>query len=327
MNAGIYRVRALVLIATLLSAPAAFAGGVASWFPSNAAGDDGTAESVMDGDIIDINPNRDVIATDAGFDGVSSIRVDTTTGVIQGFASYALDAPQTYPDVDAAGSAGAGGGLTLDTFLAGPGGPGTVDVTVEFAFDGAFIVDAGSPTLVLAGNLSLTTFNPASPLTGTIYGATLSFNAPAIATPGADVDTIFSGTQSPLGGAITDFDGASAEIISDTPDDLDAVLRLTAPVTVGDTFLLTAFILGGAGPSPDPADTNTDDGIDVLAAAGATDFSNSASLRILLPPGYALSGDDPLIANVVTTVPLPLPAALLALPLATMLGRRRSAAC
>lgn len=303
------------------------ANGQASWGPINSAGDL-DAVSVDDGSIIDINPARNTISTDAGFDAISSINVDTTTGVIKGYVEYDLANPQTYSNIAEAGSSSAGGGVTLDTFLTGPADPGapdTIDVTVEMSLHGSFVINSGSPTLLFAGDLALTTFDAlALPISGTIYQSAFSFHSPAIGMPGADVDTTFGSSVAEFLGPSMDYAGASVELISAELDNLEAILRLTAPVSVGDSFLLTGFVIGGAGPSPDPADTDMNDGVDVLASAGAVDFSNTASIRILLPDGYSFSGADPLLDNIVVAAPVPLPAPLyLMFAACAMLVRRK----
>ncbi len=307
---------ALVVISVCLIALSqnAYSFGEASRSPATPAGGDET-DSVEDGSVIDFNPLRVPVMTDAGYNSVTSILVDTTTGVVQGYAEYSLASDQTYADIDAAGGSGVGAIFSLDTFLVGPGtgGSDTVDVTVEMAFDGEFIITDGSPTLFLGADLTATTLNFATTIpTGMIYQSVLTFSSPAIADPGAPVDTIFGSSVSSVlgGGGSMEFDGASAEVISATLENLDAILRLTFPLTIGDSFSLAGVMIGGAGPSPDITDTDMTDGFDVLAAAGAVDFSNSASLSIILPAGYSFSGEDPLLSSIVSSAPVPIPAAL-----------------
>jgi len=303
----------LCFIFSILISSNAFAFGNAVRGPVNPEGDS-VVSTVNDGSIIDLNSSREVVSTNAGYDSVTSIRVDTTSGVIQGYAEYDLAQDQTYQTIEEAGGSAAHGVLSLETFLIGPGNPNepdTVNVTVEMAIHGAFTINNGTPTLGLYGDISATTFNPLLPLNGTNYQALLGFNSTALSTPDEPVTTTFTGVESPLfGGTSSDYAGATAEILGLTTDNLDAILRLTFPLTLGDTFLLNGLVNGIAGPSPDANDTDLTDGISVLAASGAVDFSNTAELRILLPEGYSLGGLDPLATNIVYASAVPVPASI-----------------
>jgi len=302
-----------VSFSTFLISFNAHAFGNATRAPINPAGD-AQVSTVNDGSIINLNPDRDVVSTNAGYDSVTSIRVDTTTGVIKGYAEYDLNQDQTYQTIEEAGGSAAQGVLTLDTFLVGPADPNapdTVDVTVEMAIHGSFTINNGTPTLGLFGDLSATTFNPFLPLGGTNYQSLLGFSSTALNTPSDPVTTVFTGVESPLfGGSSMDYAGATADILGLTTDNLDAILRLTFPLALGDSFLLNGFVNGTAGPSPDPADLDITDGVSILAAAGIVDFSNTVQLRVLLPEGYSLGGDDPLLNNIVYASAVPVPASI-----------------
>jgi len=302
-----------VYFCTLLISFNAFAFGNATRSPINPAGD-AEVSTVNDGSIIDLNPNRDVVTTNAGYDSVTSINVDTTTGVIRGYAEYDLNQNQTYQTIEEAGGSSAQGVLTLDTFLVGPADPNapdTVDITVEMAIHGSFTIINGTPTLGLFGDLSATTFNSFLPISGTNYQSLLGFSSSALNSPSDPVTTIFTGVESPLfGGSSMDYAGATADILGSTTDSLDAVLSLTFSLTRGDSFLLNGFVNGTVGPSPDPGDLDATNGVSILAAAGIVDFSNTARLRVLLPEGYSLGGDDPLLNNIVYVSAVPVPASI-----------------
>lgn len=297
-----------IVLATLFFHLPAYADGGASRSPINTVGD-GEAVSVEDGGIIDLNPTRNGVSTEAGYDSVTSINVDTSAGIIRGYAEYSLAENTTYSSVTEVGGSTVGGTLTLDTFLIGPSGsntPDTVDVTVEMDFDGSFIINDGSPTLLLAGDIVATTINSLFPLNGTIYQSNLNFLS-TIESPVANpVETIFASSKAPLsGGAGTDFEGASVSIESATLDELHAILSLTFPLAIGDSFMLNGVIIAGATASPDPANTDPLGVVDILAAEGAVDFSNTARMKIFLPDGYSLGGDDPLLENIVHTTVVP----------------------
>ena len=120
--------------------------------------------------------------------------------------------------------------------------------------------------------------------------------------------TLFTGVQTPLGGENSPFPGATVNIISDTNEHLEAILQLTVPIADGDTLLLSSFVNGIA--TPEPGDGAVEDGLDVRASHGIVDFSNTGALTIIVPEGVSISGSDALLANIVVTAPVPVPAAI-----------------
>lgn len=292
----------LVAVVLLLTSPLVVADGGATRTPANSAGDDQTS-SAENGEIIDLNPSRLPVVTPDGMESVTSMRVDSSTALIQGYVAYDLDQAQSYPTTDDATSAVPGGFITLDTFLAAPGNPNapdTVDITIEIDLTGIFEINTGAPTMILQGDIALTTFDPTNPFDGLIYQTTFGFLSSALNDVNNPVSTNFASTVNALlGDDPQDFDGGAVIIDSQVLDDLSAKLTLTVPVTLGDSFLLTGFVLGGIGPQPDPADIDPEDPLDVVASSGVIDYSNSANIRILVPEGYAFEGEDPLLDNVV----------------------------
>lgn len=289
--------------------------GNATRTPVTPQGGDQTV-SVQDGSIIDFNPNRNLVVSAAtGATSITSVKVDTTNGDIHGYAEFALDQDFVYPTLNEFEGATATGMLSLNTFLVGPANPNlpiTVDITVELDVHGAFVVNKGTPTLLLVSDLAATTFNPVLPSSGSIYQSNLDFISSIAQAGNSPVETLFGSAVSPLGGGESkDYAGASANILTAELNNLNAVLSVTFPLKIGDSFLLTALVSGSVTPEPDAqnndADVTTD--IAVLSSAGAVDFSNTANLRIFLPEGYSLGGDDPLLSNIVSTTPVPLPAA------------------
>ncbi|VAX05740.1 hypothetical protein MNBD_GAMMA25-567 [hydrothermal vent metagenome] len=301
-------------LCTFLISVNAHAAGTATRSPINAVGDTDVV-SVTNGSLIDLNPGRASVSTNSGYDSVTSIRVDTSAGVIRGYAEYDLNQNRTYSTIDEAGGSTASGILSLDTFLVGPTSdptaPSTVDVTIEMEFDGSFSANNGAPSLVLIGDLNATTISSFLPLEGNIYQSLLTFTSTELNSPADPVTTTFAGVESALGGTgSSDYAGASADILGSSMSDLNAILRLTFPLALGDSFILSGVVVGIAGPAPDPADTDLSDGISILAAAGIVDFSNTARMRIFLPEGYSLGGGDPLLDNIVNPTTVPVPAAL-----------------
>ncbi|AEF98612.1 VPLPA-CTERM sorting domain-containing protein [Methylomonas methanica] len=305
-----------VLLCTAFISSDVFAAGSATRSPVTPQGGDETA-SVEDGVVIEFNPNRDgVVSASTGLNTVTSVKVDTSHGDIHGYAEYALGQDFVYPTLNDVEAAAATGVLTLNTFLVGPANPNlptTVDITVQLDVHGSFTIDNGAPTLLLISDLAATTFNPVLPLTGSIYQSNLNFISSALQDANNPVESIFGSSVSPLGGGESkDYAGASANILAAELNNLDAVLNLTFPVTIGDTIVFSAVVSGSASPEPDAQNNDTDVTTDiaVLSSAGAVDFSNTANLRVFLPEGYSLGGDDPLLNNIVSTTPVPLPAAV-----------------
>ncbi len=301
-------------LCTFLISVNAHAAGTATRSPINVVGDTDVV-SVTDGSIIDLNPGRVSVSTNSGYNSTTSIRVDSNAGVIRGYAEYDLGQNRTYATVEEVGGSTAFGILSLDTFLVGssndPAAADTVDVTIEMAFDGSFTANNGAPSLLLIGDLNATTLSTGLPVSGNIYQSLLSFTSTELNSPADPVTTTFSGVQSSLfGGASIDYAGASAEVLGSSMNDLNAILRLTFPLALGDSFILNGIVTGIAGPAPDPADVDFTDGISVLASAGIVDFSNTARMRIFLPDGYSLGGGDPLLDNIVNPTTVPVPAAL-----------------
>ena len=300
-------------LALLCAALPVHANGIAQVQPADASGQ-GIAESVSDGSTVSINPALDTITLANGMRTTASASVDTTQGIIRGYAGFALDSPVSLNlATDAVGASGSGT-LSLLGALAGPGipqAPGRVNVTVEFRFDGAFLRQAGIPSLTLDGNLSVTRIDSLVPTSGTIYQSHQSFLQTALNNANGSVSSLFEGRQSPLGGGpASGYAGASAQVFSATAADLDAVVRLSFAASVGDMLMISAMAAGTATPEPDPADDATDGRVSVFASAGAVDFRNTGRLSVFLPAGYSLAGSDPLLDNVVFTTPVPEPSAV-----------------
>lgn len=294
-------ISSLAFIALLAMSPSAIADGGATRSPANALGEDETA-SVQNGAVIDLNPNGLPVVRPDGMESVTSILVDSSTALIQGYVSYDLDQAQSYPTLNDVTDAGTAGFITLDTFLAAdnPNAPDTVDITIELDIEGLFDILDGAPTMIFQGDIALTTFDPVNPTAGLIYQTTFGFLSSALNDINDPVTTNFGSTVSPLlGGGPQDYDGGAVTINSQELNDLNATLTLTAPVTLGDSFLLTGLVFGGITPQPDPLDTDIQDPIDVVPSSGVIDYSNSASIRILVPEGYAFQGSDPLLDNII----------------------------
>lgn len=299
-------IRGISSAALLAGSSTAFGYGIGVIAPINDAGE-GRSESISTPGLLELNPERDAFTTTKGLSTVAAVSVDNTDGVIRGFASASLPAATTFiVGTDAIGTSAAGVLSILSTDLLGDDSAPTT-LTFEMEFDGSFVTTSGMPSFELFGDLTITTIDTSGLLpTGTIYQSLLQFSS-SVATAGI-VTTQVSGIESPLlGGPSTPFSGAFAEILSTDAATLHGRVGMTVPVTAGLQLVFSAVIAGAVSPEIDPSDTDFEDGVDLLASAGAVDFSHTATVRILLPEGYALENTDPLLAGIVETTPVPIP--------------------
>ncbi len=308
--------------------------------------------TVTDGSTASLNEARAPVTSDVGYTAVTSAEADTTSGVLGGYAGFELEADATTvqtvigtpedpavsePKIgDTLAVSHATSVLSLQATVGGdPGASGLVTVLLQM--HGSFLATQGVPTLELLGSLGAGRVNPASPLDFQVFSAALSIFTNAL-DPGvvkADFESSVSGA-----GGTTVHPGAAFELVSLSPANLKAVMALSFVATAGDQLVFSVGMAGLAAPEFDPEDADLsglydvdgivlfpdfvfDDGlIDVFASAGATDFANTGVLSIRLAPGLTLEGVDPLLANVVTTVPLP-GALWLCLSVVPLLGWRR----
>lgn len=281
----------------------------------------GELESVVNTTgVIELNAARSVVTSTLGFDSVSHVRVDSDAGTIRGYAEFALDSDTVVPVGEVVGGTAAGILTIANATVSAPESGVPYDIVFELPFDGRFDVLDGQPTLILSGDLSVTVIHSLFPLSGALFQSLLSFELSTVNPTYAPLP-LFAGTQSLLDGSSpTPFAGATVEILGDTPDRLDAILRLELSVMAGDLVTVSAFVNGLAAPAP--GDEFSDTELEVLSSAGVVDFFDTASLRILVPEGVRLVGDDPLLDSVVVTAPVPLPAAIWMLAPALALLRR-----
>ena len=266
------------------------------------------SEAVSDGSVLEINPARNEITTTGGLKSTGSVRVDTTNGIIGGYSEFNLETDSVLElGVDASGTMSSGF-LSGSGTIAGPGvaGVDTVEISLQMTFDGSFITTAGVPTLILSGSIIGVTASPLSPLVSDSHIASLSFISSVL--DGGAISTEFVGEKN-----MTEFAGATGDVLSSTADDLEAVLNLTFDATIGDLLVFSAQVSGTATPEPNPAGPGPNDGdgsmLGLLASAGAVDYSQTAVARILLPEGYSITSTDPLFDGIVETSVIPLPAA------------------
>ncbi|MEM9175267.1 MAG: hypothetical protein AAGC67_08525 [Myxococcota bacterium] len=292
-----FAIAIIIAIASAALPGATRAEGMAARSPSDPFGDTEVG-SIEGAGVLELNPLLDVVTSVDQFETVTSVRVDTESGEFGGYAEFAMSLDQLLP-VGTTIGATAQGGLTLEASVVrefgAPSGP--VDLELELAFDGAFEVMTGQPGLLLTGDLIVTQIQGFFPPAGTIYQSLLTFSLTPV-NPAYAVEVLTEGVSSPLGGgASTPYLGAEFEVVSSAENDLDGIVRLTVPISEGETLLLTSLVNAVVVPEPGTAPPSS--GVDVRASSGAVDFSNTATLRAFLPEGYSLMTDDPLVDAVV----------------------------
>jgi hypothetical protein len=236
-----------------------------------------------------------------GFDSITSVFLDSTNGIVRGFLNYNLDQPVTYPELpdpdSATGVSLVSGLFYLEGALQGDSN-GPIDIVLEMRVGTSMSIQNGEPYFVLGTGLGAFVFS--TPVSGNNYSSSNTFSSNPSVPPAeflqqeltATVEPIFDGTPST-------YDDTSVELISDDFGELQFIHRMTVPVQSGDSIYFVGNLIAGLGPELDIADNDGSDGVDVLPGEGTIDVSNSALFRILLPEGFSLSGDDPLLDNIV----------------------------
>lgn len=319
-----------VAILSTLFCTNALGHGLVARGPIDDSGTEGT-EAIAGEGLLEANAAMTPFVTSKGMETLTYARVDTSNGTMGGYAGMTLNSSVVLDLGNDAVGASAGSILQVQEFMLvnDGGGAAVVDATFEFEFHGSFVTNAGTPTLNLNGALSVTTIDQFIPPTipdGKLYISELSFLSSALSAGAVEVLTNSLEADAVTGVTNTSpYPGTSYEILGSDAGNLHAIIRMAVPLETGDVFSVFANLIGLAAPEPDPNDSDIEDGISVLASSGAVDFSNTGSLRILLPEGYSFESVDPLLNNVtVATTPVPIPASLFLLaPALTILARRR----
>lgn len=277
------------IAATSISVGAAVRG------PSTAAEDSLESVGVSAG-IVDLNPDALPVWVNRGYQSTTRISVDGLTGLIKGSAAIDL------PNAIAGGIAPSSAVVGSFAFAAPLLGAGTeaVSIVVELKFDGAFKVDAGSPFLNLVGTVAAGS--------SSIYSSSLSFWQ-ANQADGVQIETYAEDENG------TPYAGASPLVLSSTPDALAGIARVSFQARPGEIVAFSTSLMG-------ISMAGYDGSSGWLASAGSVDFLHTGALRILVPQGYGLDSDVPLLQSVVQVVPEPDAALLLALGLAALALRR-----
>ena len=286
------------MLVALLSPWTAFAAGTAVRGPDIPAATGGGERVTVPSGVVELNPARDTVRTDYGVESTTFIKVDATNGIMGGSAESNLDSLTTVPKDGVSVVSVAQGNLSSPITFSGAG-----TVTAELAFDGSFEVFDGTPTMFLIGNLTASSF-AAIPFEQSLYSSQLSFTL-SEGVGVSDPEWQFLSSESQTSGGVTttkdSYAGAAFTVNSDTRDNLDGVVRLAFDVEFGRSYLINANITGLVSPQVD-GETSTD--FELGPSAGLVDFSNTATLSLFVPEGMVATG-DPLLAQIVTTVPEP----------------------
>jgi hypothetical protein len=304
------RVVGLSLLMLVASSAHAIIGGYRQ--PVDPQGNDIMYPALNQAELI-VNPARDVVTSVDGYQTITGLASNQAQGTIRGYASYQLDAPTVIArpanpgKVNVDGTFAYFGNVKADPALP-VGAP--VNAIVELTVHGSFAQITGQPWLALAGGIAVSRYH------GDVdtYSAEVSFsNVTAAGWQGTIDAQLKYDLTGPVANVPADPAGtwaAGSRIISDNPDNLLAVLRLTIPVEVGDLLVMPGVIGATAthAYAHDPESISVGDDINIMAAHGVVDFSNTATLRVYLPAGYTLTGPNAPGSAILLTSAVPEPA-------------------
>ena len=179
-------------------------------------------------------------------------------------------------------------------------------MTFVFNFDGAFHTYSGNVFHLLGASLTVALPSSTVAFTNVEYAAAMDFrtdllDAAAVNVSGSTVKRYF---EPGFVQVVEDFGGASYAVGSQDMDNLAGELRLTMSLLPGQNFQLIANLFTQVSPEPLIPVSGP---LDYSQSWGAVDGFNTGTLSILLPQGYALSGDAGLLTNPAVTAPIPEP--------------------
>jgi len=287
----------------------------------------GDTQALLGSGLQSLNLEAVPFVSNGGVTIVSKSQADDSSGVIRVYSE--IDSRDVSGIPDALIGMALGQVLANGTVV-GPVGGGPVDIGFVFDFDGAFHTFGGNVFHQLGATLSVALPTAVMPFTNVEHVASMAFgtdllDAEAIIVSGKTEKRYFTFTPSEDLEYVTEhFDGASFTVSSQTMELVAGSVRLDMSLDVGQSFILIANLMSWTTPEPLIPVVG---GLNYSESWGAVDGFNTGALRIELPEGFALAGQEGLLTSTVVTTPVPEPgtwalfaAGLLMLPL---LARRR----
>lgn len=282
-----------------------------------------TTQTVLGSGLQSLNLEDTPFVSEGGVTIVSKSQADDSTGVIRVYS--AIDSRDVSGIPDALIGSALGQVLAKGTVV-GPVGSGAVDLSFVFDFDGTFHTYGGNVFHQLGATLSVALPSTTVAFTNVEHVASMDFRTALL---DDEVINVFGSTEKRYFApgfvyTVENFDGASFTVAEKTMDRVAGSVRLDMNLDVGQSFILVANLFSWT--SPEPL-IPIQGGLDYSESWGAVDGFNTGRLRIELPEGFALAGQEGLLTSTVVTTPVPEPgtwalfaAGLLMLPL---LARRR----
>ena len=286
----------------------------------------GLAQTLLGSGLQSLNLEETPYVSNGGVTIVTKSQADDSTGVIRVYS--AIDSRDVSGIPDALIGTALGQVLAKGT-VAGPAGSGPVDLGFAFDFDGAFHTYGGNVFHQLGAALSVSLPSTTVAFSNVEHVASMDFrtdllDAAAINVAGKTERRYFAPG---FVYTVEDFDGASFSVIEKSMERVAGSVRLDMSLDVGQSFILVVNLFSWT--SPEPLIPVVGGRLDYSESWGAVDGFNTGRLRIELPEGITLAGQEGLLTSTVVTTPVPEPgtwallaAGLLALP---WLARHRRA--
>lgn len=283
----------------------------------------GDTQALLGSGLQSLNLEAAPFVSNGGVTIVSKSQADDSTGVVRVYSE--IDSRDVSGIPDAMIGMALGQVMAKGTVV-GPVGSAAVGLSFVFDFDGAFRTFGGNVFHQLGATLSVALPSATVAFTQVEHVASLTFStdlldAEAIVPTPKTEKRYFDPGFIPV---TEQFDGASVTFNSPSMELVAGSVRLDMNLDVGQSFILIANLMSWV--SPEPLIPRNGDW-DYSESWGAVDGFNTGTLRIELPEGFALAGEEGLLTSTVVTTPVPEPgtwalfaAGLLMLPL---LARRR----
>lgn len=245
-----------------------------------------------------VNLSESIFESAGGVKVLSKAAADDRTGV-----------GKVYAEIDSRGVTGVPDALIGYAFAQTQGfgrvvgaGTGPVDITFVYEFDGAFATYGGNVFHQLGALLQVSLPSPAVQFTNVDYRARMDFRTDLL-----DADAVNmsgSSTMSYFEPGFVFVENAFADgaftAVRQNMDDLAGELRLKLSLAPGQLFQVLSNVFANVTPEPL---IPTAGPLDYSQSWGAVDGFNTGTLRIELPAGYSLSGDEGLLTAAAVTVP------------------------